>query len=40
MYSKMQTRRKMFCVTVLLVSMQSAIVTFLGHTGFLANIVF
>ena len=42
MLSKMQSRPKMSCLffTVLLVSLQSAIVTFPGHTHFLANIVF
>ena len=38
----MQSRPKMFCLffTVLLISLQSLIVTFPGHTHFLANIVF
>ena len=42
MYSKTQSRPKMSCLffTVPLVSLQSAIVTFPGHTHFLANTVF
>ena len=42
MYSKTQSRPKMSCLffIVPLVGLQSAIVTFPGHTHFLANIVF
>ena len=42
MYSKTQSRPKMSCLffTVRLVDLQSAIVTFPGHTQFLAVIVF
>ena len=42
MYSKTQSRPKMSCLffTVRLVSLQSAIATFPGHTHLLANIVF
>ena len=40
MYRKTQSRPKMLCLffIVPLVSLQSAIVTFAGHTHFLANI--
>ena len=42
MYSKTQSRPKMSCLffTVPLISLQSAILTFPGHTHLLANIVF
>ena len=41
-YSKLQSRPKMSCLffTVLMVSLQSAIVTFPGHTHFFASIIF
>ena len=42
MYSKAQSSPKMSCLffIVSLIGLQSAIVTFPGHTHFLANIVF